>query len=156
MRASEMKRGTLVRAAIAAVKAGVLLLSWLGSAALAATLAAAGYLAVSVVIAVALVRVAAQVVVAQGGTTRRAGAGWTAFRVLLDAVTLVGTGVLVIVGVLIAAAALSSPVLWSGLPGVLAVITGVHAGALVARSMSRSGAKAQRQRVAQKVKQKLA
>lgn len=152
MKLPEINGRVLVRTAAVAVKAGVLLLAWLGSVALAATLAAVGYLAVAIVIIVALSRIALHVAMPQRGATRRAGVAWTVFGLLTDALTLVGAGVLVIAGVLIAAAALSSPVLWSGLPGVLAVITGVHAGTLVARSIS--GAKTRRQSTTQKLKYK--
>lgn len=136
MTRSERLPGPL-RALVRVVRVMVLVSGWFGGAMLAVTAVAAGFLAGGVVIGFALLRIVGHMLMPRRMAEKATGGRWVAVWVAADAVTLLGSGLLVIGGAIIALAALSTPYLWSGIPGVLAVVSGVQAGALVSASAAR-------------------
>lgn len=131
------KRTQLLQAVKRLVQAVILVMAWFAAVALAATIGAIGYGMIALVVGVTVLRALGHVVVPNRWTVGMVGRGWVAGWIVLDAVTLLGGGVLLIGGAFIAIAAMTSPVWWSALPGLLAVVAAVHAWSMVGGSASR-------------------
>lgn len=111
-------------------------LSWLGGLAAGAALLFAGYLGMGAPILVALARVAATHYLPRTSTpTRRFP------RVILwaglDALTLLGAGLLILLGALPVLTALTTPPWWAAIPGLLAITAGLLAIRPPLKSISR-------------------
>lgn len=116
---------------------GLLVFFWLGGAAATASLMAAGYVGLGLPALLALARTAARRYAPETITANRA-FPWGILWAILDAVTLLGAGVLTVFGgSLLAAAFLTTPAWWAAIPAVLTLGAGIRAATPPIRSITR-------------------
>ena len=134
---SKAAQRAAVPRACQALTTALLAFSWLGGAAIAASLLSAGYVGPGALALLALARVAARRYEARSSTASHR-FPWIILWLLLDAATFLGAGVLVYAGLGLTRVALATPPWWGSIIGVLILTAGIYAFAPPIRSITRT------------------